>query len=181
MKAARPIPYAELSQAQRDMVDSPDNDLRYEAVHRGYGLDRLIADPIMYIRRAVAEQGYGLETLLHDEDENVRSRIARMGYGLETLVGDPSPLVRYQVARQAWGLGALAADPDPSVRQAVTVTLLERDMTMGEWLRGNPDRCALPQYRRADACLSSESQDMRRASDALHSAPPDRQTERLER
>lgn len=163
------------------MVNSPDNDLRYEAVHRGYGLDRLIADPIMYIRRAVAERGYGLETLLHDADENVRSRIARMGYGLETLIGDPSPLVRYQIARQAYGLDALAADPDPSVRQAVAVTLLERNMTMGEWLCGNPDRCALPQYRQADTSLSSESRDMCRASDALHSASPDRQPEPQER
>lgn len=155
------LPYASLSEEQRAKVDSWNLNDRYEAVQQGWGLDVLVGDPFMCIRRAVAEQGYGLETLLYDRDANVRSRIARMGYGLETLVDDPASLVRYSVVRQRYGLDKLAHDLDESIRHAVSVTLGEDGLDLEDWTRQNPDRCALPEHKRAS--LDSEARDMQAA------------------
>ncbi len=159
------LPYASLSEEQRAKVDSWDLNDRYEAVQKGWGLDVLVGDPFMCIRRAVAEQGYGLETLLDDRDANVRSRIARMGYGLDLLVDDPAPLVRFSVVLQGYGLDKLAHDPDESIRHAVSVILLKSGLDLFDWIIQNPDRCALPELKRAS--LESEARDMQAACGAL--------------
>ena len=69
------IPYAELDEEQKAMVDSADRTDRKDAAFSGWGLDKLKNDPAWQVRVAVAEQGHALDELKNDPHWMVRSTI----------------------------------------------------------------------------------------------------------
>jgi len=97
---AEHIPYANLSEDQKKLVDSWKRWERFSAAQKGWGLDKLVGDGSWEVREEVAEQGYGLDRLVDDEKLWVRRVVAAHGYGLDRLLYDESPLVR-DTARKA--------------------------------------------------------------------------------
>ena len=123
------IPYVELDDEQRKLVDSSSEESRVDAGRRRLGLDKLVNDPEWWVREAVAWQGFGLEKLVTD----------RSGY------------VRWEVAWQGFGLDALAEDENLFVQEATWRYLEKTGMSLEEWVRANPDKCALPENRRGES------------------------------
>ena len=134
------------------------SDLRHAVAEQGYGLDVLVNDPDGYVREAVAEQGYGLEILVNDPDWRIRETVAYQGFGLEILVNDENWRVRCAVADQGFGLDVLVNDEDKYVRRNVDEFLDEHGISLGEWIKANPDRCALPENRARAEEAEAETQ-----------------------
>lgn len=144
------IPYAVLTPELKELVDSPDWNIRRNAASRGLGLDKLIDDPHPSVRAAVAIKEYGLDRLVNDPDAYVRFAVAEQGYSLETLINDPSALVRGCVACQGYGLDKLINDPDLAVQQEAQFYLYGHDLGLNglkEWILNNTDKCVLPENR----------------------------------
>ena len=113
------IPYAELDEEQKAMVDSEDGDDRWEAARSGWGLDNLKNDPEWLVRKAVAGQGYALFELKNDPHWMVREAVAKQGHALDELKNDPHWVVREAVANQGYALDGLKSDQAWQVRHAV--------------------------------------------------------------
>ena len=60
-----------------EMVSSEDWHDRYEAARQGFGLDRLVDDICVDVRKEVACQGYGLDKLVDDKYLIVRKEVAK--------------------------------------------------------------------------------------------------------
>lgn len=119
------ILYADLSDGEKQMVDSPDLGSRLYAAGRGYGLDKLIDDSSFQVRWFVANHNYGLDRLVTDQDPSVRQKVAKQGYGLDMLVKDDI----YHV------------------RNAAQNFLSDQGITVGRWVRENPEKCALAENK----------------------------------
>lgn len=115
------VPYAELSDEQKALVDDDNYWHRSSAARKGWGLDKLIGDESCAVRAAVAEQGYGLNLLVNDPRWQTRIEVARQGYGLDKLVKDVSP----------------------KVREATMMSIVQKFPNLEEWVKANPDKCAL--------------------------------------
>ena len=134
------IPYAELKNWPKTMVDSANWKVRKAAAERGYGLDTLVKDKDPDVRAAVASSEFGLDVLVKDEDEFVRCAVAKQGYGLDVLAKDPFWAVRETVAEQGYALNVLIIDSDEWVRTAASKYLENQSFTLEEWGRRYPDR-----------------------------------------
>lgn len=123
MSSQRYIPYAELTQRQRERVDS--------------------ASPA--VRAAAARDGLGLDVLVLDATEDVRSVVAAKHYGLSRLVFDKASMVRAAVAGAGYGLDMLASDPAWAVRRTAAAALASQGKghDLASWIAENPDKCAL--------------------------------------
>lgn len=117
------IPYAKLSDEQKELVNSDERITRMYAASLGLGLDKLIEDSSDIVRKEVAYQGYGCDVMVHDPEWCVRSAVAAQGYGLDKLIEDPDLHVRANVGRY----------------------LSAHDMTFATWIVENPDKCAIPE------------------------------------
>ena len=118
-------------EASGDIVDGEDKscaetitlikELSREEIHDYFetNMDRILAKPDFYCRKALAAQGIALDRLLTDKDGRVRAAVARQEYGLETLVTDPDWFVRKAVAEHGYSLHTLVNDPDWRVRTVV--------------------------------------------------------------
>ena len=91
------VPYAELTDEQRLLVDNADFKARAVAAGLRLGLDRLVDDPEPAVRVIVSVLGYALDRLLYDPDTYVRVSVAGGGFGLNRLLDDSEPLVRLRV------------------------------------------------------------------------------------
>lgn len=69
------IPYAQLGEEQKAVVDSDKWIERCAAAMAGLGLDKLAGDEYWYIRRQVAAQGFALDLLVSDESAGVRDAV----------------------------------------------------------------------------------------------------------
>lgn len=100
-RARKYIPYAELDDEQRELVDSSDWRDRVDAAWERHGLEVLVDDSDWKVRESVADQGYGLEVLVDDPASWVRCGVAEQGFGLEKLVVDRNEYVREIACREA--------------------------------------------------------------------------------
>lgn len=134
------------------LVHDDEASVRAVCAKRGVGVDVLMEDPDEDVRATLARNGHALDTLLHDESVFVREQVAFAEYGLEKLVNDESDMVRRAVAWRRYGLDKLVNDPSMIVSGAVKNVLMdiwrETGMSLEEWVRANPERCALPENRK---------------------------------
>ena len=168
----------ELIGMMEKLVNSSSSGDRCTAASLGYGLERLVYDEAFQVRCAVAEQGAGVDVLVHDPEMAVRENLAKKGLALDILMHDSNAivrsavvaqnhkldemikdrhaLVRWNVVRQGFGLDLLSADKDKSVRMEVRDKLKSLGVSLEEWIKDNPDKCALPENRKKslDAVIS---------------------------
>ena len=108
-------------------------------------LQALAKDDESIVRAAVARQGYALDSFIDDPEPAVRFEVAMHGHELGRLAGDAAYTVRKAVALQGFGLDALAEDSVAGVREEVERYLALSGMSLEEWVKENPDKCALPE------------------------------------
>ena len=88
-----------------------------------------------------------LERWFQSRDFTKRGCAAWEGYKLEVLINDPHPHVRSCVANSYYGLDKLATDPNECVTEEVQRMLDLAKLTLDEWAKRYPERCALPKNR----------------------------------
>lgn len=105
-------------------------------------LDAIVDHKSDYIRRGAASHGYGLDKLVYDENPFIRSMVASRGYGLDILINDTDWYVRAMVVSQGYGLDVLINDKDERVSRAVNEYLKEFSVTLEDWMKFHPSKCA---------------------------------------
>lgn len=141
------------------LANDSEEAVRGALAKQGYALDKFINDPSGYVRTFVARQGYGLDKLVDDESENVRAAVAKHGYGLEKLVNDKHFYVRQVVASQGYGLDKLIRDDDYSVCYEAKAYLHKHKISLEEWQKQNPDKCALPKDEIPEPIVDNSADD----------------------
>ena len=116
------IPYEDLRDNLKEMVDIEDFLDRVRAAESCFALDKLVDDPDPDVRLRVARQGYGSVKLSYDDETMVRAALAERGLAPKTLAFDENWLVRYKLAQSGYGWDKLVNDENSRVREVVNDT-----------------------------------------------------------
>lgn len=91
------IKYTELTDEQKELVNSFDYDVIHQAIKNGWGVDRLVKHKDYRVRGLVAREGYCEEILREDEVGIVRAltlRHAKLSETFEMLKNDDNRFVK---------------------------------------------------------------------------------------
>lgn len=91
------IKYLELTEEQKELVNSFDYDTIHKAIKNGWGIDRLVKHKDYRVRGLVAREGYCEEILREDEVGIVRAltlRHAKLPETFEMLKNDDNRFVQ---------------------------------------------------------------------------------------
>lgn len=126
------------------LVNDPDPETRMKVAKDGYAIDILQNDDFGYVVEATIPHidDDQLNKLVNSKHRMVRAKVAKRGYGLKTLVHDEEWYVRMTVADQGYGLDLLVKDKDKYVRAGVKCYLEMNDLTLEQWKKLYPDKCA---------------------------------------